>query len=204
MQKPSTKNNNLRQLYNEYKSFKQFVQLAQATTDPVVGDKENQVPNHKLALKAPVRRTKGVAVEKTNAKKKSLVISENDSYYLEIADECKNKEISDGGSSGVFAEICNDLQNHPKIKNATAASKISALPKLGGATKNRSSRDNDFEIEDLVKADSLIDSNDSLIKEYMNNNKSYSSALSDKLKKQQEDNLRLSAHSFRPLEPEHK
>ena len=66
------------------------------------------------------------------------------------------------------------------------------------------SRDNDFEIEDFVKEDSLIDSNDSIIKEYMNNNKSYSIALSDKLKKQQEDNLRLSAQSFRPLEPEHK
>lgn len=170
----------------------------------MVGDKENQVPNHKLALKAPVRRTNGAAVANTNAKKKSLAISENDSYYLEIADECKNKQISDGGSSGVFKEICNDLQNHPKIKNATTTKKISSLPKLGGVTKNRSCRDNDFEIEDYVKNDSLIDSNDSLIKEYMNNNKSYASALSDKLKKQEEDNLRLSAHSFRPLEPEGK
>ena len=44
----------------------------------------------------------------------------------------------------------------------------------------------------------IIDSNDSLIKEYMNNNKSYSSALSEKFKK--DENLRLSAHSFRPLE----
>ena len=140
-------------------------------------------------------------MEKATAKKKSLVISENDSYYLEIADECKNKEISDGGSSGVFKEICNDLQNHPKIKNSTATKQISSQPKLDGPAKNRSWRDNDFEIEEFVKQDSLVDSNDSLIKEYMNNNKSYS-ALSDKLKKQQDDNLRLSAHSFRPLHAE--
>lgn len=141
-------------------------------------------------------------MENAAVKKKSLLISENDSYYLEMADEAKNKEISDGGSSGVFKELCNDLQNHPKIKNATTTKQIRTQPKLDGDAKIRSSRDNDFEIEDLVKQDSLIDSNDSLIKEYMNNNKSYSSTLSNKFKKQQDDNLRLSAHSFRPLHAE--